>query len=91
MQKPPRNLNENARLRHELLALLNGRQAHMTLFDAVDNFPPAHINSFPPNVPYTFWHLLEHLRIAQQDILHFITNPDYQAPPWPDILAEYRL
>jgi hypothetical protein len=84
MHKPPSNLGENARLRHELLALLNGRQAHMTLTDAIDNFPLDHINSFPPNVPYTFWHLVEHLRIAQHDILHFILDPDYEAPPWPE-------
>jgi hypothetical protein len=84
MSKPPENLNEEARLRHELVALLNGRQAHMSLADAVANFPVEHINSFPPNVPYTFWHLLEHLRIAQSDILEFIINPDYQSPPWPE-------
>lgn len=83
MNKPPVNLTADARLRHELVALLNGRQAHMTLADAVANFPLDHINSFPPNVPYSFWHLVEHLRIAQSDILEFIHDPDYQAPEWP--------
>lgn len=84
MQKPPTNLNEETRLRHELVQLLAGRQAHMTLDDAVADFPMEHINSFPPNVPYTFWHLVEHLRIAQADILEFIINPDYKAPAWPE-------
>jgi hypothetical protein len=84
MNKPPENLSDEARLRHELVALLNGRQAHMTLVEAVSDFPMAHINSYPPTVPYTFWHLLEHLRIAQSDILDFILNPDYQSPPWPE-------
>ena len=84
MSKPPANLSEGARLRHELSALLNGRQAHMSLEDAVANFPMEHINSHPPNVPYTFWHLLEHLRIAQSDILEFILDPDYKSPSWPE-------
>jgi hypothetical protein len=84
MSKPPENLSEEARLRHELTALLNGRQAHMTLAEAVSDFPMAHINSYPPNVPYTFWHLLEHLRIAQADILKFILDPQYESPAWPE-------
>jgi hypothetical protein len=50
----------------------------------VADFPLEHINSHPPNVPYTFWHLLEHLRIAQADILDFILNPAYQSLPWPE-------
>jgi hypothetical protein len=84
MNKPPVGLNDDARLRHELLALLTVRQAHMSLTDAVASFPLEHINSFPPNVPYTFWHLVEHLRIAQHDILQFIIDPDHQSPPWPE-------
>jgi hypothetical protein len=36
-----------------------------------------------PRVDYTFWHLLEHLRITQSDILDYLTNTDYHAPAWP--------
>ena len=35
-------------------------------------------------MPYTFWHLLEHIRIAQWDILDFIRNPDYEERAWPE-------
>ena len=42
------------------------------------------INRPPPNVPYTPWHLLEHIRIAQTDILDYIRNRDYLAPTWPE-------
>ncbi len=38
----------------------------------------------PPHVPYTPWHLLEHLRLTQRDILDFIRDPDYTEPSWPD-------
>jgi hypothetical protein len=83
MPKPPQDLAAAERARHELVSLLSGRNAHMTLADAVAGFPIEHINSRPPNVPYTFWHLVEHVRIAQADILDFVINPAYELPDWP--------
>ncbi len=74
---------ENA-LRDQLIRLLRGGMAHMTFDEAVADFPLEHINRKPPNVPYTPWHLLEHLRLAQRDILEFITNPHYREPRWPE-------
>jgi hypothetical protein len=70
-------------LREQLKQLLDGRNAHMSFDDAVADFPLELINTRPPNVPYTFWHLVEHLRIAQWDILDFCRNPDYQHIEWP--------
>ncbi|MDQ6832275.1 MAG: DinB family protein [Chloroflexota bacterium] len=70
--------------REQLLHLLRGGNAHLSFDEAVADFPPDAINQRPPNVPYTPWHLLEHLRLAQWDILDFIRNPDYQAMKWPD-------
>lgn len=72
------------RLREQLIHLLDGRHAHMTLEDAVAGFPPEAINEAPPNVPYTPWQLLEHIRIAQWDILEFIRDPEHVSPDWPD-------
>lgn len=71
-------------VREQLLALLRGGNAHMTFDEAVAGFPLARINDYPPNVPYTPWHLLEHLRIAQWDILEFVRNPAHISPPWPE-------
>lgn len=71
-------------LREQLLHLLRGGNAHLSFDDAVADFPMDAINRRPPNVPYTPWHLLEHLRLAQWDILDFIRNPDYQEMKWPD-------
>ena len=71
-------------MREQLLALLRGGNAHLGFDDAVANFPPEHINTKPPNVSYTPWHLLEHIRIAQWDILEFVRNPDHVSPSWPE-------
>lgn len=70
-------------LRDHLLKLLDGKMAHMPLPTAVADFPLDLINTRPPNVPYTFWHLLEHLRFAQRDILDYIRDPNYVYPEWP--------
>lgn len=76
-------MDDDALLRDQLQQLLDGRNAHMTFETAVADFPLELINSRPPNVPYSFWHLIEHLRIAQWDILDFIQNPNYTALDWP--------
>ena len=74
-------------MRSELLALLQGGNAHMDFEEAVAGFPLEFINKKPPNTPYSFWHFLEHLRIAQWDILEFIRNPRHVSPEYP---AGYR-
>jgi hypothetical protein len=71
-------------LRNQLVRMLTVRQAHMDFEDAVADFPVEHINTRPPNCDYTFWHLLEHVRIAQEDILEYIVSEDYQWPNFPD-------
>lgn len=70
-------------VREHVLQVLRGGNAHMTLEQAVANFPVDHINDLFPNGTYTPWHLLEHLRISQWDILDFIRNPHYQEIEWP--------
>jgi uncharacterized damage-inducible protein DinB len=73
-------------LREQLVNLLTIRQAHMDFEDAVANFPEAHINAKPANCSYTFWHLLEHMRICQKDILDYIQSTAYKWPTFPDDL-----
>ena len=67
-------------IRLQLVRLLEGDDAHMRFEEAVADFPADAINAFPPNVPYTPWHLVEHLRITQRDILDYIVDPAYQEP-----------
>ena len=71
-------------LRTELLAFIDGLDARMPFDAAVADFPGDAINAFPPNVPYTPWQLLEHLRITQWDILDYIRNRAYLEPDWPE-------
>ncbi len=71
-------------LREQLLALIDGHGAHMPFDAAVKDFPDDAINRLPPNVPYTPWHLLEHLRITQRDMLDYIRDRAYLAPDWPE-------
>lgn len=70
-------------LREQLLAVLDGVGAHMPFDEAVADFPDDAINRRPPNVSYTPWHLLEHIRITQADILDYVRNPDYVEIEWP--------
>lgn len=76
-------MESDAVLRKELLALIHGGNAHMSFDEAVADFPLEAINKRPPHVSYTPWHLLEHLRITQWDILEFIRNPMHVSPDWP--------
>lgn len=70
-------------LRAQLVAQLSQRQAHLLFDDAVADFPLDKINVYPPDVPYTFWHLVDHLRFTQWDILDYMRNPNYQYAKWP--------
>jgi len=69
--------------RQQLVIGLRGEDAHMTFEDAVAGFPDWAINAHPPNVGYSAWHLVEHLRITQWDILEYIRDPDHVSPEWP--------
>jgi hypothetical protein len=74
----------NAELRAQLVSLIEGRGAHMPFSAAVADFPDEAINQRPPNVPYTPWHILEHLRRTQRDMLDYIRDRSYIAPNWPE-------
>lgn len=76
--------------RGQLVNLLTVRQAHMIFEDAVAGFPLEHINTHPTGLEYTFWHLLEHLRICQWDILDYCRNPNYKELNFPDDLWPAR-
>ena len=77
-------MESDALLREQLRALLQGGQAHMAFEEAVADFPREYMNAKAPHVPYTPWQLLEHMRLAQWDILEFIRNPHYVSPRWPE-------
>jgi hypothetical protein len=75
--------NADTLLREQLVRLLRGGNAHMTFEEMIEDFPAGSMNTVFPNGTYTPWHLLEHLRLSQWDILDFIRNPNYQEREWP--------
>jgi hypothetical protein len=70
-------------LREHLLNLLSGAWAHMEFDQAIGGFPPELRGTRADRFPYTPWQLLEHMRIAQWDILEFSLNPKHVSPDWP--------
>ncbi len=71
-------------LRQHLLDLLRGGHAHADFEAAVSNLPSQLRGKKPKDAPHTAWQLLEHLRIAQWDILEFSRDPKHVSPAWPD-------
>lgn len=70
-------------LRDHLLYLLKGEGAHAKFEDVIDDFPADLRGKKLENFPHTAWMLLEHLRIAQWDILEFSRNAKHKSPDWP--------
>jgi DinB family protein len=71
-------------VREHVLNLLKGRGAHVDFDAAVAGLPPRLRGVRPKGVPYSAWELLEHIRIAQWDILEFSRNPKHVSPKWPE-------
>jgi hypothetical protein len=71
-------------LREHLRYLLNGGGAHTRFDDVAKNMPEELRGAKPNGLPHSAWMLLEHLRLAQWDILEFSRNPKYKSPKWPE-------
>jgi DinB superfamily len=63
---------------------LDWEQAHASFASAIDGMPAKLRGQRPRNYPHSAWELVEHIRLAQIDLLDFMTNPRYVAPKWPD-------
>ena len=75
--------HHDSSLRQHLLELLNGGHAHADFDTAIRNMPPAMHGKRPKGAEHSPWEILEHLRIAQWDILEFSRNPEHKSPDWP--------
>jgi DinB superfamily len=76
--------SQNAVLREQLVAAMRGDQSHLDFDAALKGFPVGLAGKKPKGAPHTAWQLLEHMRIAQHDILEFSRNPKHVSPKWPD-------
>jgi hypothetical protein len=70
-------------LRQHIVSLLSGKGAHADFRGAVSGVPPKFRGAKPEGAPHSAWELLEHIRIAQWDILEFSRNPKHVSPKWP--------
>ncbi|HEY3569999.1 MAG TPA: DinB family protein [Thermoanaerobaculia bacterium] len=70
-------------LRDHLLELLKGGHAHLRLDKALAGLPPELRGAKAPGLPHTIWQILEHLRLAQWDILEFSRDEKHVSPEWP--------
>ncbi len=77
-------MENQSSLRQHLLELLEGRAAHIDLETAIRGFPMNLINERVESSPHSPWELLEHIRIAQSDIILFSTDAAHTSPEFPD-------
>ena len=71
-------------LRTFLATILDWQEAHAAFDAAVDGLAPALRGKRPERAPHSAWELVEHIRLAQRDILDFCRDAGYQARTWPD-------
>jgi hypothetical protein len=70
-------------IRRQLVSTLQSGHNHMGMAEATKAFPASAINSRLPRVPYSFWHLVEHIRLAQKDMLDYMISTSYEEPAFP--------
>jgi hypothetical protein len=76
-------MDKDKDLRKHLTDLLQGGNAHVKFDDVLADFPAELRGQKPANLPHSAWMLLEHMRIAQWDILEFSRNRKHKSPDWP--------
>jgi hypothetical protein len=76
--------SQDKSLRQHLVALLQGGGAHVEFNDVIGKVPAKLRGAKARGLPHSPWMLVEHMRIAQRDILDFCRNPRYVAPKWPE-------
>ena len=82
MKQDPKD--KDKALREHVLYLLDGGGAHAKFDEVVADIPPKLLGQKPAGLPHSLWMLLEHLRLAQRDILEFSRNPKHASPKWPE-------
>jgi hypothetical protein len=76
--------DKDVSLREHVIYVLKGGGAHARFEDAVADFPVRLRGKKVKGLPYSAWMLLEHIRLAQWDILEFSRNAKYVSPKWPE-------
>ncbi len=77
-------MSDDEAIRDHVLKLLKGRQGHIDFETTLANLPQEFQGKKPEGAPHTPWQLLEHMRIAQGDILEFSRDPEHVSPKFPE-------
>lgn len=75
---------EDSKIREQLEQHLKGGEAFTPIEEILKEVPFAKTGIIPQGLPYSFYQLFYHIRLAQYDILEFCRNPDYESPDWPE-------
>jgi uncharacterized damage-inducible protein DinB len=75
--------NHDTSLREHLLYLLKGGGAHVSFNEVIEDLPAAMRGKRPAGAAHSLWEILEHMRLAQSDILEFSRDPKHVSPDWP--------
>lgn len=76
-------MSQHDPLRARLLQALDWEEAHVSVPRAFAAVSPEHRGRVPSGAPASLWELLEHIRVAQHDLLEFCRTPSYEHPDWP--------
>jgi uncharacterized damage-inducible protein DinB len=71
-------------LKTDLLEFLDSHPAHVDAKKAFQDLKPENRHKRVENFSHTIWEELEHLRLAQEDILRYMLEPDWKSPKWPE-------
>jgi hypothetical protein len=77
-------MDRDRMLRDHVLYLLQGGGAHLSFDKSVAQLPAKLRGAKSPGMPHTPWRLIEHMRLAQWDILEFSRNPRHVSPEFPE-------
>jgi len=77
-------MNHDKILREHLVDLINGGNAHAGFEAAIKDLPSELRGKTPKGAEHSPWQILDHLRIAQWDILEFSRNAKHESPKWPE-------
>jgi uncharacterized damage-inducible protein DinB len=77
-------MNQETTVRRQVIKVLDWEDAHASFDAAVADIPPELRGVQPAGMPYSLWQMVEHMRLAQLDILEFCVNPNYVESKWPD-------
>jgi uncharacterized damage-inducible protein DinB len=72
------------KLREQLVKHLRGGEAFMTVDEALKKIHYEQLGLVPESLPYSFYQLFYHIRLAQHDIIQFSLDPEYESPKWPE-------